>query len=145
VLGVNSGIPVVFSTEKPGSGKAPLLPLSEEEIANGQVGELRALPGFRIRILPVLGTMPAAFGYTIANRIICEISGYLVKYSMSGKDRERLHENIFASFQGLAERLPVSKEDVMVYLIEEYGEGRGVVNRTVKWGVRLGLYTLVLE
>jgi tRNA A37 threonylcarbamoyladenosine dehydratase len=37
-LGVASGIPVVYSTEKPGEGKAQLLPLPEEEFAKGSVG-----------------------------------------------------------------------------------------------------------
>ncbi|EHL00192.1 hypothetical protein M7I_3962 [Glarea lozoyensis 74030] len=38
-LGVASGIPVVYSTEKPGPGKAQLLPLPEEEFQKGKVGE----------------------------------------------------------------------------------------------------------
>jgi tRNA A37 threonylcarbamoyladenosine dehydratase len=73
--GVNSGISVVYSVEKPGEGKAGLLPLPEEEFQKGEVGQLGALPGFRIRILPVIGTMPALFGYAVANHVLLTIAG----------------------------------------------------------------------
>jgi len=53
LLGVQSGIPVVYSTEAPGDVK--LLPLSEEEYKKGNVKELGVLEDFRVRILPVLG------------------------------------------------------------------------------------------
>lgn len=78
LLGVTSGIPVVYSTEKMGEGKAALLPLSEEEFKKGDVGDLGALPDFRVRILPVLGTMPAIFGYVAANHVILKITGKLI-------------------------------------------------------------------
>ncbi|KAF4233809.1 hypothetical protein CNMCM6805_009026 [Aspergillus fumigatiaffinis] len=141
LLGVNSGIPVVFSTEKPGPGKASLLPLAEEEFAKGQVGELGVLPEFRVRILPVLGTMPAVFGYTVANHVICDISGYPNDYNVGGKSREKLYDSIIASLQGLHERLaraeagqdliglriPISKDDVG-YLVEEIWRGRSAIS-----------------
>lgn len=75
LLGVTKGIPTVYSTEKPGEGKAELLPLPEDEFKKGQVGDLGVLPDFRVRILPVLGTMPAVFGYTVANHVILSITG----------------------------------------------------------------------
>jgi tRNA threonylcarbamoyladenosine dehydratase len=75
LLGINSGIPVVYSTERTGEGKAELLPLPEEEFQKGTVGDLGVLPNFRVRILPVLGTMPAVFGLTVANHIILSITG----------------------------------------------------------------------
>lgn len=53
LLGVHSGIPVVYSTEAPGDVK--LLPLPEEEFQKGNVKELGVLEDFRVRILPVLG------------------------------------------------------------------------------------------
>ncbi|KAI4244772.1 MAG: hypothetical protein L6R42_010368, partial [Xanthoria sp. 1 TBL-2021] len=52
MLGISEGIPVVYSTEKPGPGKAQLLPLPEEEFVKGKVNELSVLPDFRARILP---------------------------------------------------------------------------------------------
>lgn len=75
LLGITKGIPTVYSTEKTGEGKAELLPLPEDEFQKGQVGDLGVLPDFRVRILPVLGTMPAVFGYTVANHVILSITG----------------------------------------------------------------------
>ena len=140
-LGVNNGIPVVFSTEKPGPGKASLLPLPEEEFNKGDVGDLSVLPDFRTRILPVLGTMPAVFGYTLANHVMCDISGYPNDYNIGGKGREKLYDNILAGLQGQHEklakteagkdftglRLPISKDDVG-FLVEEIWRGRSVVS-----------------
>jgi hypothetical protein len=54
---VSSGIPVVYSTEVPGDVK--LLPLPEEEFEKGDVKELGVLDDFRVRIVPVLGTLQA--------------------------------------------------------------------------------------
>lgn len=75
VLGVSTGIAVAYSTEKMAEGKASLLPISDEEYNKGSVGDLGPLPDFRVRILPVLGTMPAVFGYTVANHVILKITG----------------------------------------------------------------------
>ncbi|KAL2868490.1 tRNA threonylcarbamoyladenosine dehydratase [Aspergillus lucknowensis] len=141
LLGVSSGIPVVFSTEKPGPGKATLLPLAEEEFSKGQVDELSVLPDFRSRILPVLGTMPAVFGYTLANHVICEVSGYPTDYSMGGKGKDKLYDTIYAALlvslerltraeigtQPVGLRLPISKDDVM-YLVDEIWRGKSVVS-----------------
>lgn len=73
--GVTHGIPAVYSTERTAEGKAQLLPLAEEEFQKGSVGDLGVLPDFRARILPVLGTMPAIFGLTVANHVILQITG----------------------------------------------------------------------
>jgi tRNA threonylcarbamoyladenosine dehydratase len=53
--GIERGVQVVFSTEKPTKEGAKLLPLPEEEFAKGNVDELSSLPNFRVRILPVVG------------------------------------------------------------------------------------------
>ncbi|KAI9367500.1 hypothetical protein BJX61DRAFT_528105 [Aspergillus egyptiacus] len=141
LLGVQTGIPVVFSTEKPGPGKATLLPLAEEEFAKGQVDELSVLPDFRSRILPVLGTMPAVFGYVLANHVICDIAKYPIDYSMGGKGKDKLHETIqtglLNSLERLARaeigtqpvglRLPLNKDDV-IFLVDEIWRGKSVVS-----------------
>ena len=138
-LGVAGAIPVVFSSEKSSPGKAQLLPLSEEEISKGEVGDLGALPDFRVRILPVLGTMPAAFGLAAANHVMLEITGYPHDYMIS-KGREKLYESILGSVQGSEERLArwvgdegiglriaVTQKDVG-YLVEEVFRSRSVVS-----------------
>lgn len=73
--GITHGIAAVYSTERTAEGKAQLLPLSDEEFKKGSVGDLGPLPDFRVRILPVLGTMPAIFGLTVANHVILQITG----------------------------------------------------------------------
>ncbi|KAL9020174.1 MAG: hypothetical protein Q9185_002631 [Variospora sp. 1 TL-2023] len=139
LLGISEGIPVVYSTEKPGPGKAQLLPLREEEFAKGKVNELSVLPDFRARILPVLGTMPAIFGYAVANFVILEITGYPHEFGL-GKGRDKLYDSILSGLQGLEERLarsagqdplglkiPVTKDDVS-YLVEEVYRGKSVIS-----------------
>lgn len=140
-LGIASGIPVVYSTEKPGPGKASLLPLPDEEFKKGSVGDLGVLPDFRVRILPVLGTMPAVFGYAVANFVILGISGYPLEY-VPAKGREKMYDGILALLQGSEEKLArattpgedaqglklgVSVNDVG-YLVEEVWRGKSVVS-----------------
>lgn len=141
VMGVKDGIPVVFSTEKPGHGKAQLLPIADEEVEKGNVDKLGVLPEFRVRILPVLGTMPAVFGYTVANHVICSIAGYPTDYKAGEKGREKTYDGVLSTLQGLEERLvrstdgqtavglriPMSREDV-AYLVEEVFRGKSVVS-----------------
>lgn len=141
ILGVKEGIPVVFSTEKPGPGKAELLPLSEEEFAKGSVGDLGVLPDFRVRILPVLGTMPAMFGYAAANHVICALAGYPLEYRVGERGSEKMYASMLSSLQAmegklvksvtgaipLGLRIPVSIEDV-AYVVEEVFRGKSVVS-----------------
>lgn len=141
IAGIEKGFPVVFSTEKPGPGKAQLLPVPEEEVERGNVGNLGVLPDFRVRILPVLGTMPAVFGYTVANHVVCEISGYPMEYRAGDKGRDKMYEGMLSALQGMEERLvrsedgqdavglriPLSKEDVG-YLVEEVFRGKSVIS-----------------
>ncbi|KAK5708398.1 hypothetical protein LTR97_000938 [Elasticomyces elasticus] len=139
LLGVKDGIPVVFSSEKTGPGKAQLLPLPEDEFTKGSVNELGVLPDFRVRILPVLGTMPAVFGLCVANHVMLELTGYPHDY-LPSKAREKMYDGVLAQIQGLEERvarhygyetvglrIPVTADDVG-YLIEEVWKGRSVVS-----------------
>ncbi|KAF3350311.1 hypothetical protein VD0002_g1933 [Verticillium dahliae] len=153
--GITSGIPVVFSTEKTGEGKAGLLPLAEEEFQKGKVGDLGVLPNFRVRILPVLGTMPAVFGYVIANHIILSITGYPTEY-IPGKGRDKMYDSILAFIQSTEEKLarmtegssdpevakglktPITPGDI-AFLAEELWRGRSAVtgiptrNVLIRW------------
>ena len=102
--GVVQGIPTVFSTEKTGDGKAELLPLPEDEFQKGSVGDLGVLPDFRVRILPVLGTMPAVFGYAAANHVILAVTGYPHDYAQI-KGRDKMYDGILAAVQGSEEKI----------------------------------------
>ncbi|KAF7549092.1 hypothetical protein G7Z17_g6626 [Cylindrodendrum hubeiense] len=139
LLGITSGIPVVYSNEKTGEGKAELLPLDEEEFKKGAVGDLAAMPSFRVRILPVLGTMPAIFGLTVANHVILSITGYPHDY-LPAKGRDRMYDGILAYVQSSEDKLaritdggdtvglkiPLTVGDV-AFLAEELYNGRSVI------------------
>ncbi|KAM4065550.1 thiF family protein [Hirsutella rhossiliensis] len=115
LLGITSGIPVVYSTEQAGEGKAELLPLPDDEFHKGSVGDLGVMANFRVRILPVLGTMPAIFGLTVANHVILSIAGYPIDY-VPAKGREKMYEGILAYVQGAEEKLARLYEPDMVGL-----------------------------
>lgn len=133
--GIAIGIPVVYSLEKPGPGKASLLPLADEEFEKGKVDELSVLPTFRARILPVLGTMPGLFGLCLANHILTHIAGYPMEYS-HGKNRIKLYEDIQARLAGqesrlrgniIGLRLKLTEADIG-YVVEEVFKGKSVVS-----------------
>jgi tRNA A37 threonylcarbamoyladenosine dehydratase len=151
LLGITSGIPTVFSTEKSAPGKAQLLPLPEDEFQKGKVNELSVLQDFRVRILPVLGTMPAMFGLCVANHIMLELTDYPHEYLLS-KGRTKMYESVLATLQGIEERLakwagftgtglkiPITQDDVG-YVVEEVYRGRSVVSglptrlALIRWG-----------
>jgi hypothetical protein len=139
LMGITSGIPVVYSTEKSGEGKAELQPLSEEEFQKGSVGDLGVMPNFRVRILPVLGTMPAIFGLTAANHIILSITGYPLDYAPA-KGRDKMYDGILSFVQSTEEKLvrlfvpgtiglkvPLNFGDV-AFLTEELYHARSIIS-----------------
>ncbi|RVX13347.1 Retrovirus-related Pol polyprotein from transposon RE2 [Vitis vinifera] len=82
--GIEGGIPVVFSLEKP---KVKLLPFKgsngeEENPSDYQVRMIACyfeiVPGFRVRIIPVLGTIPAIFGQIMASYVVTQLAGFQV-------------------------------------------------------------------
>lgn len=95
-MGVERGVPVVYSAEKPHHVK--LLPLEEERVA--EADEFAALPDFRSRILPVLGTIPSMFGMALASYIIVQLAKYPNFEPMAIKLREgvyvRTHRDLMA-------------------------------------------------
>ena len=93
LLGVNSGIPVVYSTEVPGEVK--LLPLPEDEFQKGSVKELSAFDDFRVRILPVLGPLPAIFGLNIATYILCELAEKPILNPLPVKNRKKVYRHLY--------------------------------------------------
>lgn len=138
LLGVTSGIPVVYSTEKSGEGKAELLPLPEEEFQKGSVGDLGVMANFRVRILPVLGTMPAVFGLTIANHVMLCITGYPHDY-VPAKGRDKTYESILNFVQSQEEKLhrrlhpdliglkvPITINDI-AFLVDDFYKGRSII------------------
>ncbi|KAH3678212.1 hypothetical protein WICMUC_001641 [Wickerhamomyces mucosus] len=131
--GIVSNIPVVFSAEKPDPRKAQLLPLPEEEFQKGKVDELSALKDFRVRILPVLGTMPAVFGLTIVSYILARVSGYPIE-PIEGKNRIKVYDGIFQTLAGQQtrigepdQRVPIALKEVP-YIVEEVFRGKSPIS-----------------
>lgn len=60
---------MVYSYEPP---QAKLSSLSDEQVADPNA--FGALPNFRLRVLPVLGTMPAIIGMAAASFVLCELA-----------------------------------------------------------------------
>jgi len=122
LLGVHSGIPVVYSTEPPGDVK--LLPLPEEEFRKGDVKELGVLEDFRVRILPVLGeitknfsfeffpnclvipgSLPSIFGLHAATYVLCELAGKPISNPLPVKNRRKLYEKMNRDLQLREQRI----------------------------------------
>ncbi|OWT35798.1 mitochondrial protein [Cryptococcus neoformans] len=130
MAGISSGIPVVYSTETPSEVK--LLPLDEEEFKRGAVKELQAFDDFRVRIMPVLGPLPAIFGLNIATYILLDLAGKPLIDYMEIKNRKRVYQSLE---RGLSDReakvkgeklqgkLPISLEDIG-FVFEELYHGR---------------------
>ena len=92
-----SGIRCLSSTEEPRVDLLPLPPAEEGSSGNGGVSggvapemcarDLGAgLEGFRVRVMPVLGTMPALFGASMAADVLCALAG--VEHEVSASARE---------------------------------------------------------
>ena len=121
---------MVYSTETPGEVK--LLPLPEEEFKRGAVKELQAFDDFRVRILPVLGPLPAIFGLNIATAIILSLAGKPLTDCLAIKNRKKTYAAIRANLserearvKGLAlqEVISVSMEDVgLIFEDINYGK-----------------------
>ncbi|PFH51181.1 hypothetical protein AMATHDRAFT_143169 [Amanita thiersii Skay4041] len=132
LLGVPSGIPVVYSTEVPGDVK--LLPLPEEEFQKGNVNELGVFDDFRVRILPVLGPLPAMFGLYATTYICCDLAEKPILNPLPVKNRKKLYERLLrdllhreSKLTGLSlNKLPIDEDDVAL-LFEDLSLGRSVI------------------
>ncbi|KAM0791713.1 hypothetical protein ACM66B_003982 [Microbotryomycetes sp. NB124-2] len=127
--GITHGVPVVYSTEKPRKDIG-LLPLPQEEFEKGKVDELSAIANFRVRILPVLGPLPAMFGNAAATYVLLDLCKFKME-PLPVKNRLKLARQMHSQLTSLELRLtgqtriPVSEED-MLYLFEEVHRARAV-------------------
>jgi tRNA A37 threonylcarbamoyladenosine dehydratase len=75
-----SGIPCVYSTE---IAQVKLLPLT---LGPGETPQdFGANNGFRIRVMPVVGTMPAIFGQAMCAYVLCSLGSYPIEPVESAK------------------------------------------------------------
>ncbi|AQK83501.1 NAD(P)-binding Rossmann-fold superfamily protein [Zea mays] len=137
--GIEGGIPVVFSLEKP---KAKLLPFQaskEEETPS----DYQIVPGFRVRIIPVLGTIPAIFGQVMASYVVTQLAGLdfqtepVVNLDL---DHYRiLHQRLIEHEElmyGTAEQVLVDAEEVM-YIVKELWRGRSARDQSQDTGRKM--------
>ncbi|KAI9459319.1 hypothetical protein F5148DRAFT_1276818 [Russula earlei] len=125
-------IPVVYSTEVPGD--VTLLPLAEAELAKGAVDELAPLRDFRVRILPVLGPLPAIFGLHIATYVLCELAGRPLERPLPVRHRKKLYERMWKDLLHRESRiarkqintLPLTTADIAL-LYDDFALGRSIV------------------
>ncbi|KZV72538.1 hypothetical protein PENSPDRAFT_750832 [Peniophora sp. CONT] len=128
----NVEIPVVYSTEVP--GEVSLLPLADEEFKKGKVDELAAFDDFRVRILPVIGPLPAIFGLHIASYIVCELAGKPLERPLPVRHRKKLYERLWKDLLHREQRiaghelgtLPLSHADIAL-IFEDIATGRSIV------------------
>ena len=121
-LPTDSAVKVVYSAQAP---VCPLEPLTREQREEG-AHNFGAVENFRVRVMPVLGTVPALFGMTAASFVLCELGNKRFEPLASRKMglkairkvRERLKRSERDEFGVSAEEgLQVSEDDV-AYLLE---------------------------
>lgn len=131
--GIHGGIPVVYSTEVPGEVK--LMPLPEDEFKKGSVKELGAFDDFRVRILPVLGPLPAIFGLHAATYIMLELAGKPLD-PCPIRHRKKLYQNLNNDLgvrearmfgeTGQPETCPIGADD-FAWIFEDVNGGRTTI------------------
>ncbi|KAB2612348.1 hypothetical protein D8674_034664 [Pyrus ussuriensis x Pyrus communis] len=125
--GIEGGVTVVFSLEKP---KAKLLPFKGPAGEEENPSDYQILPGFRVRIIPVLGTIPAIFGQVMASFVLTQLAGLQVQtepiVNLDIDHYRMLHQRLIEheeSLYGTALHVQVDVEEVM-YIAKELWHGR---------------------
>jgi hypothetical protein len=120
-------IPVVYSSDVP-SDDVTLLPLANSELAKGFVDELAPLRDFRVRILPVLGPLPALFGLHISTYVLCELAGSPIERPLPVRHRKKLYERMWKDLLHRESRI-AGKQIKYAYLSLPFGARAPPANR----------------
>lgn len=118
--GIAGGVPVVYSTERP---KVSIMPLPVEP--EDQPGELAALPNFRVRILPVLGALPAIFGSAMAAYVLCRLAGFEME-PLGIRNQKSIYQRIYRDLLASAP-LCVELRDV-AWLYEDVWSAKSAIS-----------------
>ena len=140
--GIKSGIKVIFSTEKPGAAK--LLPFPEDFVEDRT--EFSILPDFRVRILPVIGTLPAIFGCMMASYSLCLLADWKVD-TLAVKNRKATYMRVHRELTVIEDKqfnstLEMTVSDVG-YVLDEVWASKSVLsgvrvkNALVRWNLNL--------
>ncbi|KAK4716830.1 hypothetical protein R3W88_015168 [Solanum pinnatisectum] len=133
--GIDGGIPVVFSLEKP---KAKLLPFKGPSGEEENPSDYQIVPGFRVRIIPVLGTIPAIFGQVMASYVATQLAGLQIHMepvvNFDTDHYEILHQRLIEHEEllyGTSMQVEVDVEEV-VYIAKELWHGRSARDLSIK-------------
>lgn len=133
--GIDSGVPVVFSTEKP---KVKLLPFRAPNGDDVDPLDYQVIPGFRVRIIPVMGTIPAVFGQIMASYVITKIASFLVDYepvvNLDSDLYKILHQRLIEQEEirfGSATGVEVDLEEV-AYVVCELWHGQSARDQKLR-------------
>lgn len=125
--GIEGGIPVVFSLEKPKVKLLPFKGLSGEE---ENPSDYQVVPGFRVRIIPVLGSVPAIFGQIMASYVVTKLAGLQIEnepiVNLDVEHYQVLHQRLIEHEElvyGTAGEVQVDVEEVR-YVVKELWHGR---------------------
>lgn len=145
--GIEGGIPVVFSLEKP---KAKLLPFRGPSGEDDNPSDYQVVPGFRVRIIPVLGTIPAIFGQVMASYVVTQLAGLHIQtepvVNLDGDHYQMLLQRLIEheeSLYGTAMQVQVDVEEVR-YIVKELWHGRSARELSAK-DVGRGMWRSVNE
>ncbi|OAY79237.1 tRNA threonylcarbamoyladenosine dehydratase [Ananas comosus] len=133
--GIDGGIPVVFSLEKP---KVKLLPFKISAAEEENPLDYQIVPGFRVRIIPVLGTIPAIFGQVMASYVVTRLAGFSVQtepvVNLDLDHYRILHQRLLEHEEliyGSAGQVLVDIEEIM-YVVKELWHGRSARDQSQK-------------
>ncbi|KAL5743549.1 hypothetical protein ACOSP7_026421 [Xanthoceras sorbifolium] len=145
--GIEGGIPIVFSLEKP---KAKLLPFKGPSGEEENPSDYQMVPGFRVRIIPVMGSIPAIFGLVMSSYVVTQLAGLQVEtepiINLDIDHYRVLHQRLIEheeSLYGTAEEVQVDVEEVM-YIAKELWHGRSARQQSAK-DVGRGMWRSVNE
>ncbi|KAG2531805.1 hypothetical protein BBO99_00000815 [Phytophthora kernoviae] len=125
----SSKITTIFSSEK---SVCKLLPLDAEQAANPD--EFGNVENFRIRVIPVLGTMPALFGQSMAAYVLCDLAGKKLNPEavarLSRDQRNKLHQKLQQREYDLfheGHKIAMEKDEIE-FIYQEIWRGRSAAS-----------------
>ncbi|KAJ4731213.1 tRNA threonylcarbamoyladenosine dehydratase [Rhynchospora pubera] len=132
--GIDGGFSVVFSLEKPKVKLLPFQTLKDEE----NPLDYQIVPGFRVRIIPVLGTIPAIFGQVMATYVATQLAELSVQtepvVNLDLDHYRILHQRLIEHeeiLHGSADKVLVDIEEI-VYIVKELWRGRSARDQNQK-------------
>lgn len=98
---------IIYSSEKT---VAKLADFTDEQKQEADKSQFGAVDGMRIRVLPVLGPMPAIMGQSLAAMALCELGGKSIQNPLAGERVGRnVRHKLFQQFGTREQRLASGK------------------------------------